>query len=195
MNNNLSMGQVYQEINERLSAFINEQPMFFVGTAPSGPDGHVNVSPKGMRGTFKILGPRKVAYLDWGGSGVEGTAHMRQNGRVCVMFCSFDRTPKILRLHGHGEPVFPDDARYPGLLAEFGEPITHGLRSIIAVDVTRISDSCGFAVPYMEYQGERDMLVEHNARRTRAQIAERRTLTNTDSIDGLPGLRDHLPVP
>ncbi|CAM3474450.1 pyridoxamine 5'-phosphate oxidase family protein [Stackebrandtia soli] len=188
------MGEVYDDINDRLAAFIAAQPMFFVGTAPSGDAGHVNVSPKGMRGTFAVLDPLRVAYLDWGGSGIEGTAHMRQNGRVCVMFCSFGRQPKIVRLHGVGEPVFPDQReRFAELLTHFDSPNLHGVRAIVDVSVTRISDSCGYAVPRMTYEGDRDMLIDVNARRTKQQIAQRRIATNLDSIDGLPGLRDHLP--
>lgn len=187
------MGQVYDEITPRLAEFLAAQPMFFVGTAPSGDEGHVNVSPKGLSGTFKILDPRRVCYLDWGGSGIEGTAHMRQNGRVCVMFCSFERSPNIVRLHGRGTPVFPDDAGFDALLAEFDGLPTPGLRAIIVVEVSRVSDSCGYGVPYMEYQEDRSMLIDVNARRTKDQMAKRRIETNTDSIDGLPGLRDHLP--
>ncbi|ADD41118.1 pyridoxamine 5'-phosphate oxidase family protein [Stackebrandtia nassauensis] len=183
------MGHVYEEINERLAAFIDEQPMFFVGTAPSGDSGHVNVSPKGMAGTFKILGPHRVAYLDWGGSGVEGTAHMRQNGRVCVMFCSFGRSPKILRLHGTGTPVLRGEPRFAELLARFdAAPDVHGVRGVIEVDVTRVSDSCGYGVPYMELKGDRTMLVDVNERRSDADIAKRRLETNTLSLDGLPGV-------
>ncbi|GAA4900470.1 pyridoxamine 5'-phosphate oxidase [Stackebrandtia albiflava] len=189
------MGTVYPEITERLAEFIEAQPVFFVGTAPAESDGHVNVSPKGMSGTFRILAPDRVAYLDWGGSGIEGTAHMRQNGRVCVMFCSFTRQPKILRLHGLGRPVFPDQPEFAPLLARFDDPVTHGLRAIVDITVTRVSDSCGYAVPLMEYQGDRTMLIDLNARRTRAEIAERRTRTNEYSVDGLPGLAGHLPRP
>ncbi|MGH8793224.1 MAG: pyridoxamine 5'-phosphate oxidase family protein [Stackebrandtia sp.] len=188
------MGEVFEEITPRLAEFIAEQPVFFVGTAPSGDGGHVNVSPKGMSGTFKVLGTHRVAYLDWGGSGVEGTAHMRQNGRVCVMFCSFDRKPKILRLHGRGEPIFVDDPRFAGLLAEFEGQETHGLRTIVDVEVTRVADSCGYAVPYMEYKGDRDMLVEVNSRRSAAEIHRRRVESNTVSIDDLPGIEGHLPA-
>jgi hypothetical protein len=184
------MGQVYERITDRLAEFIDAQPMFFVATAPSGDSGHVNVSPKGMAGCFKILGPHRVAYLDWGGSGVEGTAHLRQNGRICVMFCSFDRSPKILRLHGRGEPVFRADPRFDALVERFDDPQLHGVRSIIDVEVTRVSDSCGYGVPHMSFEAERTMLTDVNARRTTAQISRRRLASNTVSIDGLPGLAD-----
>lgn len=183
------MGHVYQGITDRLAAFIAEQPMFFVGTAPSGDAGHVNVSPKGMAGTFAVLDPHSVAYLDWGGSGIEGTAHMRQNGRVCVMFCSFGRNPKILRLHGTGTPVLRGDDSFADLLARFPDaPEPKAVRGIITVAVTRVSDSCGYGVPYMEVKGERTMLIDVNERRTDAEMAKRRLETNTLSLDGLPGV-------
>ena len=184
------MGQVFEEITDRLAAFIDAQPVFFVATAPSGDDGHVNVSPKGMSGTFKVLDRHRVAYLDWGGSGIEGTAHMRQNGRVCIMFCSFDRTPKILRLHGVGAPVFRGDPRFDELAARFEAPVVPAVRSVIDVEVTRISDSCGYSVPFMQFIGERTMLADVNSRRSDATIAERRLRSNTLSVDGLSGLAD-----
>lgn len=183
------MGNVYEEITDRLARFIDEQPMFFVATAPSGDSGHVNVSPKGMAGTFAVLGPHSVAYLDWGGSGIEGTAHMRQNGRVCVMFCSFGRNPKILRLHGTGVPVLRGEDRFDELVARFPDaPDPKAVRGVIDVAVTRVSDSCGYGVPYMEPKGERTMLIDVNERRTDAEMARRRLETNTVSLDGLPGV-------
>src|SRR5690606_21301476 len=139
--------------------------------------------------TFKIIDPLRVAFLDWGGSGIETTAHLRQNGRICVMFCSFDRNPKILRLHGRGEPVLRGDERFPELLARFDEtPDPHAVRGIIDISVTRIADSCGFGVPRMEQLGERTTLIDVNARRDDATIAARRLDTNLHSIDGLPGV-------
>ena len=114
------MGKVYPEIDARLRDFIVAQPIFFVATAPVRREGHVNVSPKGMRGTFVMLGPHRVAYLDYHGSGAETIAHLRDNGRITLMFCAFDGPPKIVRLHGrgaasrsprtpspHGSPSFP----------------------------------------------------------------------------------------
>lgn len=98
------MGTVYPALDGRLREFVEAQPMFFVATAPSGAEGHVNVSPKGMRGTFVVLGPHRVAWLDYHGSGAETIAHLRDNGRITLMFCAFDGPPKILRLHGRGSP-------------------------------------------------------------------------------------------
>jgi hypothetical protein len=118
------MAKVYAQLDDRLTKFILAQPIFFVATAPclsaEGEGGHVNVSPKGYRDTFAIIGPRTVAYLDLTGSGAETIAHLRQNGRITLMFCSFDRSPKILRLYGTGRVVLPPDQDWPRLAAYFG---------------------------------------------------------------------------
>ena len=135
------MGKVYDQIDEKLAAFIGRQHLFFVGTAPTGPDGHLNVSPKGLD-TFRILGPKSVAYLDLTGSGIETVAHLRQNGRVTIMFCAFEGRPLILRLYGRGRVVEPGDPEWDGLIAEF--PEYPGVRSVIVVDVERVADSCGY---------------------------------------------------
>ena len=181
------MGKIYDGIDGRLREFIADQAMFFVATAPTGPDGHVNVSPKGMTGTFAVLGPQRVAYLDYHGSGAETIAHLRQNGRITLMFCSFEGPPKIVRLHGTGRAVPIDDPACAGLLAGFAAPPdTHGVRSVIDVDVRRVSDSCGYAVPLMSYEGDRDLLIRWNERKTADDLAESRQTRNEASIDGLP---------
>src|SRR3954447_1483054 len=151
------MGRIYDCIDERLATWIAQQSMFFVGTAPAGEEGHVNVSPKGPIGSLRVLDERTVAYLDIVGSGAETIAHLRENGRVCVMFCAFDGPPRILRLHGSGEVVLPGDADFGDLRAQgFHEPeAAESMRAIVRVDVTRIADSCGYGVPLMRYEGER----------------------------------------
>ncbi|MFC4020315.1 pyridoxamine 5'-phosphate oxidase family protein [Micromonospora sp. GCM10011542] len=181
------MGKVYPEIDGRLRAFIAEQPVFFVATAPSGADGHVNVSPKGMRGTFVILGPHRVAYLDYHGSGAETIAHLRDNGRITLMFCSFAGPPKVLRLHGRGSSVAVTEDAFADRLAEFPEPPDpHAVRAVITVEVERVSDSCGYAVPLMDYQGERDLLLTSHSRRSAEDLVAYRATKNAASIDGLP---------
>jgi hypothetical protein len=190
------MGKLYPELDERLTKFIARQSVFFVATAPcltaDGDGGHVNLSPKGYRDTFAVLGPLRVAYLDLTGSGAETIAHLRQNGRITVMFCSFDRQPKILRLYGAGRVVLPGAADWDDLAAHF--PAT-GLggnepsrRAIIVVDLDRISDSCGYAVPVMELAAERDVLARSDQKKTAAQLAAYRAEKNSVSIDGLPSL-------
>ena len=179
--------KVYERIDDRLRGFIAAQPMFFVATAPSGPDGRVNVSPKGMTGTFAVLGEHRVAYLDWHGSGAETIAHLRENGRITLMFCAFGGPPKIVRLHGRGRALLVGDPAAGELLAAFPDaPDTHGVRTVVDVAVERVSDSCGYAVPLMTYEGDRDLLVRAHERRTDDDLAEYRKIKNAASIDGLP---------
>jgi Pyridoxamine 5'-phosphate oxidase len=181
------MGQVYEAIDGRLREFILTQPVFFVATAPSDVDGHVNVSPKGLAGSFAVLGPDRVAYLDYGGSGAETIAHLRDNGRIVLMFCAFAGPPTIVRLHGRGRVHYPPEPGFAALRGEFppGHP---GLRSIIEVEVSRVSDSCGFAVPTMSYESDRDLLPQYWARKSADEIAEYRERRNATSIDGLPAV-------
>lgn len=180
------MGKLYEAIDGRLREFVLRQPVFFVATAAT--EGRVNLSPKGMKGTFVVLGPNRVAYLDYTGSGVETIAHLRDNGRITLMFCAFTGPPTVVRLHGRGEAVRPEDPRFPELYGAFGVDAGHGLRSVIVVDVDRVSDSCGFAVPFLEYVGERTLLDDWAARKTDADLVAYRKERNAASIDGLPAL-------
>lgn len=179
------MGKIYETIDGRLREFIEAQPLFFVATAPAGSEGHINVSPKGGRGTFAVLDGNRFAYLDYLGSGVETLAHLKENGRIVIMFCAFEGATNIVRLHGTGRAAPPDD---PDLLAAFPEPRTHGLRSIVEVSVSRISDSCGYGVPFMDYVGDRDLMERWAERKTDDDIAAYVRKKNLTSIDGLPGI-------
>jgi hypothetical protein len=180
------MGKVYDQIDEKLAAFIERQHVFFVGTAPDSPDGHLNVSPKGLD-TFRILGPDLVAYLDLTGSGIETVAHLRQNGRITILFCAFEGRTLILRLHGRGRVVEPGDPEWDLLIAGF--PEYPGVRSIIVVDVERIADSCGYAVPLYEYQGERSQLIDYANKKGLEGMEQYKAQMNRASIDGIAGLR------
>lgn len=180
------MGKLFPTIDDRLRAFIEAQQLFFVATAPSGDEGHVNCSPKGLD-TFRILGPTTVAYLDFTGSGVETIAHVRQNGRIVIMFCAFAGPPKIVRLHGRAAVVEPNDAEFAALAAHFGE-IPYGTRSIIRIDVTRISDSCGYGVPLMTFERQREQLPAWASRKSEEEMREYQRKKNGESIDGITGL-------
>jgi predicted pyridoxine 5'-phosphate oxidase superfamily flavin-nucleotide-binding protein len=183
------MGKMHESIDGRLRAFVEKQPMFFVATAPSGPDGHVNVSPKGIPGSFVVLDERTVAYVDITASGSETIAHLRDNGRITIMFCAFDGPPNIVRLHGRGRFVTLYDDGFDDLLARFPAelPEERGTRAVIVVDVDRVSDSCGYGVPLMSYEGERDLLPPYMERKGVEGRADYRRLKNRVSIDGLPG--------
>jgi len=184
------MAQQYDELDDKLRSWIAAQPMFFVATAPLAADGHVNVSPKGMDGTFVVLSPHRIAYLDFFGSGIETVAHLRENGRIVVMFCAFDGAPKIVRLHGRGRVVLPDEDGFAALRVQFTKTRDKGVRSIIVVDVDRISDSCGFAVPLMQHVADRDVLDRSQERREEGYFEKYAATKNATSIDGLPGVSD-----
>lgn len=188
------MGAIYPEIDDRIRGWIERQRMFFVGTAPSGSDGHVNVSPKGAMDTFRIRGPRQVAYVDLFGSGIETAAHLRDNGRIVVMFCAFEGPPKIIRLHGRGRVVEHHQPEHEALLGEFELPdvARRSARAIIDIEVTRIADSCGYVVPRMRFDGERQQLFRLTDAWTRKRgpdaIRDYCDVNNDISIDRLPGL-------
>jgi hypothetical protein len=172
------------EIGTDLARWIAAQPLFFVATAPSGSYGHVNLSPKGLAG-LAILGPRRVAYLDLTGSGVETIAHLRDNGRITIMFCAFAGPPRICRLYGRGTVHTVGSAAFDALAGEF--PALPGARAVIDVDVTRISTSCGFGVPVMDLVGSRDDLDNWARRKGDDGLVEYRETRNATSIDGLAG--------
>ncbi|HUZ09805.1 MAG TPA: pyridoxamine 5'-phosphate oxidase family protein [Acidimicrobiales bacterium] len=183
------MGRTYDALDHKLSAFVLSQPVFFVATAPLGPEGHVNCSPKGNRGDLVVLDDRRVAYQDLTGSGVETIAHLRENGRIVVMFCAFTGPPRIVRLHGRGEAVEPGDPRYGDLAALF--PPEAGVRAVVVVDVMRISDSCGYGVPVMTFEHHRENLDHWAETKGPDGLVTYRADKNTVSVDGLPGLAPH----
>ena len=160
--------------------------MFVVATAPMAGDGLINASPKGGSGTFAVLGPTTVAYLDLTGSGVETVAHLRENGRIVLMFMAFEGRPQIVRLHGRGRVVVPDDAEFVDLVQRF--PRNPGTRSVIVIDVDRIADSCGYAVPRMDYIADRDVLDLWSEKKGPEGLVAYRAERNAVSLDGLPGL-------
>lgn len=180
------MGKIFEAIDETLQAFIERQHLFFVATAPRSDAGHVNLSPKGLA-TFTVLDPRSVAYLDLVGSGAETIAHLRENGRIVLMFCTFEGPPRILRLHGRGEVVEPSDPDFKALVSRFApRPAT---RAVIRVQVTRIADSCGYGVPLHRYEGERPQLDQWAERKGDEGLREYQRRNNRESLDGLPALR------
>ncbi|HEV1997727.1 MAG TPA: pyridoxamine 5'-phosphate oxidase family protein [Candidatus Dormibacteraeota bacterium] len=180
------MGKLYDGIDDQLGHFMSEQPVFFVGTAPLDAEGHINLSPKGNN-RVEVLDERTVAYLDLTGSAVETIAHLRENGRIVVMFCAFQGPPRIVRLHGRGEVVEKGAVGYADLAARF--PEHPSARAVIKVTVDRISDSCGYGVPLMTLDRERSQMDNWAAHKGSDGIAEYQSTRNAVSIDGLPGLR------
>jgi hypothetical protein len=176
---------VFEEIGPELAEWIGRQRVFFVATAPIAGDGLVNCSPKGLD-TFRILGPREVAYLDLTGSGIETVAHLRENGRIVILFCAMDGAPRIVRMHGVGEAVTPGDARFDALRARF--PALPGARAIVVARLSRIGDSCGHGVPRYGHATDRDTLVRWAEAKGDGQLVEYRARKNARSLDGLPGI-------
>jgi hypothetical protein len=179
------MGKLFDEITPALADWLSQQRVFIVATAPLAAEGLINCSPKGMD-SFRVLGPREVAYLDLTGSGIETVAHLRENRRIVFMFCAFAGPPKIVRLHGTGEVITTGSPDYPTLQALF--PDYPGGRAILRVRLMRISDSCGYAVPRYDYVGERDTLVRWAESKGTDGLIRYRDEKNTHSLDGLPGL-------
>lgn len=177
------MGKTYSAINQRLTKFIARQPVFFVASAPLSADGHVNVSPRGLPGTFAVLDEHTFAWLDVTGSGSETIAHIRENGRITIMFCAFDGPPNIVRLHGTGRVVSRYDGEFESLARNFDD--RPEARAVIVVDVHRVSDSCGWGVPLMTFEGHRDVIGPYFERKGIAGSAEYRIAKNRASIDGL----------
>jgi hypothetical protein len=188
------MAKVFERIDEHQREWIARQHLFFVATAPLADDGRVNCSPKGPMGTFRVLDDHTVAYLDMVGSGAETVAHLRENGRIVVMFCSFDGPPRILRLHGRGEVIPADDPRFADLYERAGFEAPHEIeearRAMILIEVERIADACGYGVPLMSYEGERVHAETWAAKKLRVggeeAIDDYMAEKNTASIDGLP---------
>ena len=179
------MGKAYEAITPELGEWIARQPVFFVASAPLAADGHVNLSPKGLD-TLRILGPRRIAYLDLTGSGAETIAHVRENGRLALMFRAFSGPPKIVRLHGTATALTPSSADWSELRAKFPERL--GARAIVDLRVTRIADSCGYGVPSFTGVAPRVALDRWTENKGAEGLRAYRRQYNSRSIDGLPAL-------
>lgn len=177
------MAQFFDQISDKHRAFIEGQKMFFVATAPAGAEGHVNVSPKGMD-TFRVLGPNRVAYLDITGSGNETAAHLRDNGRITILFCAFEGAPLILRLFGRGRVLTRRDDGWAEALARF--PKREAPRQVMEVAVSKVQTACGFGVPLFTYEGDRETLDAWAARKGPDGIRDYWRDKNQTSLDGLP---------
>lgn len=190
------MSKVLETIDDRLRAWIADQALFFVGTAPLSSDGHVNVSPKGPIGSLRVVDEKTVAYLDALGSGAETIAHLRENGRIVIMLCAFAGPPRIVRLHGRGEVIPPEDPRFAELIARcaFDDPgLRETRRSIIRIEVSRVADSCGYGVPLMKFQRPRPHMDNWGKKKLEKggveALADYRDKKNATSIDGLPAIK------
>lgn len=183
------MSKQLPNIDGELGEWIGRQKIFFVATAPSDLDQRINMSPKGGD-SFRVLGPLEVAYQDYTGSGAETAAHLRDNGRIVVMFCAFEGAPKVVRLHGIGSLITPEDERFDDIAALF--PPNPGTRAFVHIALNRVSSSCGFSVPFFAHQGPRETLDKWAAQQGPEKLQEYRALKNLHSIDGLPAFEKPL---
>lgn len=174
------MADFTDTLTDKHIAFIDKQPVYFTATAAA--DGRINLSPKGYADSFKILSASQVAYLDLGGSGNETHAHLAADGRITLMFCAFDRTALILRIYGRGHPVLPQDGEWEALAAHF--TLLPGTRQIFVIDVESVQTSCGWGVPKMALEHERDTLQKYHRQADPAAWIEK-VGGRTISIDGL----------
>jgi hypothetical protein len=182
------MAKVHPEIDSEMAAWIASQPLFFVASAPLSAGGHVNLSPRGLD-SLRVIGPREVAFYDLTGSGNETASHLAENGRITLMFCAFEGAPRILRLYGRGEVVRPEEAGWRELHSHFDMALPPA-RQIIHIKVSRVQTSCGYGVPLMSLQGERDELIKWADKKGAAGLTDYQQRNNHHSIDGLaaPGI-------
>lgn len=179
------MGKVLESITDGIRDWVEQQQMFFVASAPLQEDGHINCSPKGID-SLRITGPHEVVYQDLTGSGIETIAHIRENGRILIMLCSFTGPPQIVRFHGVGRSIQAGDVEFEQLAQLF--PHHPGCRAFIRVQVTRVSSSCGYSVPLYDFVGQRDVLDKWTEAKGDDGLLAYRQKKNMQSIDGLPGL-------
>jgi hypothetical protein len=175
--------QVFPSMSDKHQAFIKAQQIYFVGSAPLSAEGHVNLSPKGVD-SFRILNPNRVAYLDLTGSGNETSAHLRENGRITIMFCAFTGAPLILRLYGHGEVAVRDSERWNELIPLFEDRL--GARQIIVAEIDRVQTSCGYGVPFFDHVGQRETIFKWANAKGEDGLEAYWAESNAVSIDGLP---------
>ena len=178
------MAKVHPNISDQLATWISRQPMYFLASAPLQANGHINLSPRGLD-SLRVLDAQHVLMLDYVGSGNETAAHLLQNGRLTVMFCAFEGDPQILRLYGKGTVIRPEDTHWSELRAHFADMLS-GVRQLFLLEVTRVQTSCGFGVPLMNLQGQRELLPQWAQKRGDDALKTYQLEKNSRSIDGLP---------
>lgn len=177
------MGKQFTALLPEHEQFIARQHIFFVGSAPLSQEGHVNISPKG-HDVLRILSPNRAAYLDLTGSGNETSAHILENGRITIMFCAFDGSPNIMKLYGTGNVLLPGSSEWEQLYPLF-TPLP-GARQLVVIDIEKVLTSCGYAVPFMSYTGERETLQRWAIQKGEDGLKDYVQQKNVVSIDGLP---------
>ncbi len=177
------MGKFHSSIAAAHEQFIKRQHLFFVSTAPLSGDGHINCSPKGLD-CFRVLSPNRVAYMDLVSSGNETSAHTLENGRITLMFCSFEGPPNILRLYGKGATVLPGNPEWEIYAPHF--TLYPSTRQIIVAEISKVQTSCGYGVPLFQYEGERSIHFDWAEKKGDQGLQEYIRKNNLQSMDGLP---------
>ncbi|MBO3700682.1 pyridoxamine 5'-phosphate oxidase family protein [Roseivirga sp. E12] len=175
------MAKFYDHLEPQLIEFIEAQKMFFTGTAAQ--DGRVNVSPKGSD-SLRVLSPNKIAWLNLTGSGNETAAHLKLANRITLMFCAFEGKPLILRVYGSAKTIHQQDTEWGEYIDQFDS--LPGARNIFIVEIESVQTSCGFAVPYMDYKEDREILNDWVVKKSEAELKDYWTNKNVESIDGYP---------
>jgi len=175
------MGTQYTALSDQHIAFIEAQHLFFTGTA--APEGKVNISPKGMD-SLRVLGPNRILWRNFTGSGNETAGHLAQINRITLMWCSFTKQPMILRAYGTARTLHPGDADWEALAAHFPEQL--GMRQLYDVSVDMVQKSCGYAVPFFDHAGDRDVLKHWADDKGEAGIRAYWSERNGETLDGLP---------
>ena len=174
------MAKFYDQLDDKLKKFILEQKIFFTATTPK--KGRINLSPKGMD-SFRILSDKEVGFLSVTGSGNETAAHLLDDGRITIMFCSFTTQPWILRIYGTGRCIYPSDSEWTEVVKDFVQ--IPGTRQIFLINIDSIQTSCGYSIPFYEYKSERDALIKWAEQKGEAEVKDYQNTNNTTSIDGL----------
>lgn len=180
------MGRTGSELDASLVNFIKASPMFFVATAPLSVDGHINCSPRPVDSRFILKSDSQVGWFDLVGSGIETIAHLKENSRIVLMFCSFTTDPLILRIHGSGRVFEPGDDEFEREIADFGSYL--GIRALVLVDVESVSTSCGYGVPIMQFQSHREKMDNWLELKGSDGLKKYREKHNLRSVDDLEGL-------
>lgn len=175
------MAKFYDHLEPQLIEFIKAQKVFFTGTAAT--EGRVNVSPKGTD-SLRVLSPKKIAWLNLTGSGNETAAHLKLVNRITLMFCAFESKPLILRVYGTAKTIHRQDTEWEAYVSQFGE--SPGARNIFIVEIESVQTSCGFAVPFMDYKEDRQILNDWAAKKSEEELTDYWTTKNVESIDGFP---------
>ena len=175
------MADKFPALDERLTRFIEAQHMYFVATACA--EGYINLSPKDMD-SLRVLGDKQIIWLNLTGSGNESSAHVQDNGRMTLMFCSFERQPLILRLYGQARVIHPRDDDWDSLYANFGDWV--GARQIFDMSIDLVQTSCGYAVPHYEFQSERETLTKWAQKRGRDGVETYWSERNQLTLNGQP---------